>query len=308
MPLDPQAADYLQQLAKIDAPDVTELTPEAARRSMLEATASLGPPDEVARVNSRTVPTSAGGLASRHYVPQTVAAGAPVLVFFHGGGFVIGDLDTHDGMCRAIANAAACHVVSVHYRRAPEHRFPAAAEDAFAAACWVRENAAELGADPDRVFVGGDSAGGNLSAVTALMVRDRGRPPLAGQILIYPVTDYRFDTSSYGEFRDGYMLTRGAMRWFWKQYLRDEADGALPYASPLRCGDLSRLPPALVITAECDPLRDEGEAYAHALERAGVPTILRRYDGMIHGFLRRLNAFDKARAALADLAAWLRRA
>lgn len=308
MPLDPQAVAYLKELADAGAPDVTGMTPEQARRSFRETIPALGPPEAVARITDRTISTGDGGLRLRQYVPMEAegSSSAQGLVFFHGGGFVIGDLDTHDGLCRAIANAAGCQVLAVDYRLAPEHRFPAAAEDAFVATCWVSDHAADLGIDRHRIVVVGDSAGGNLAAVTSLMARDRGGPFLAGQVLIYPVTNYHFGTPSYQEFREGCLLTRGAMRWFWSHYLRDEADGTLPYASPLRAADLSALRPALVITAECDPLRDEGEAYADALVRSGVTVRLNRYAGQIHGFLRRLHAFDEARACLSDLAAWLR--
>jgi acetyl esterase len=205
-------------------------------------------------------------------------------VFFHGGGWVIGDLETHDRLARRIARDAGCLVVAVHYRRAPEHRYPAAADDAYAATAWVAEHAAELGADPARLAVVGDSAGGNLAAVVAQMARDRGGPPIAFQLLVYPVIDHSFETDSYRDNAEGWMLTAKHMRWYWDQYLGPDGDGTDPYASPLR-GDLAGLPPAHVVTAEYDPLRDEGDAYADALRAAGVDVTLQCADGMWHGFL-----------------------
>jgi acetyl esterase len=196
-------------------------------------------------------------------------------------------------------------VVSVDYRLAPEHKYPAAAEDAYAATMWVREHAGVLSIDPRRVAVAGDSAGGNLAAVTALMARDRGQPPLAAQVLIYPITDGDFDTPSYQEFADGYTLTRGAMKWFFRQYLSSEHQAQEPYVCPAQAADLRGLPRALIITAEYDPLRDEAEAYARRLMDSGVPVQLTRYDGMIHGFLRRLNTFDAARVALKEISSFL---
>jgi acetyl esterase len=199
-------------------------------------------------------------------------------------------------------------VASVDYRLAPEHRYPVAAEDAFAATCWVARHGSQLGIDTGQLAVAGDSAGGNLAAVVSLMSRDRGGPALALQALIYPVTHHNLDTRSYREHADGYLLTRNAMRWFWNQYLQGPGDGAQPYASPLLAEELNGLPPALVITAEYDPLCDEGEAYAGRLREAGVPVTLTRYPGMIHGFFRMINLLDKARAARDEVAAALRKA
>jgi acetyl esterase len=232
----------------------------------------------------------------------------PALVFFHGGGFVICNLDTHDGPCRSIANAAGCIVVSVDYRLAPEHPYPAAAEDCHAATEWVAKNGAEFGIDTSRIAIGGDSAGGNLAAVVALMARDRGAPSLRFQLLIYPVTDYAFETDSYRENAEGYLLTRDMMRWFWNLYVPDASKAAEPYASPLRAADLSGLPPALCITAEYDPLRDEGEAYAARLREAGVAATTSRYDGLFHGFFGMSAQIDRARDAVAEATAALRAA
>ena len=221
---------------------------------------------------------------------------------------MICDLDTHDGVCRALANGAGCIVVSVDYRLAPEHKFPAAADDAFAATEWVAKHAVEIGGDPSRVAVAGDSAGGNLAAVVAQTAKDRGGPKLAFQLMVYPVTDYDFDTGSYRDNAEGYMLTTAAMKWFWNHYLPDEKAGLDPQASPLRADDLSGVPPALVITAEFDPLRDEGEAYAARLASAGVPAKSTRYDGMIHGFFSMSALLPQGRQAIEEAATALREA
>jgi acetyl esterase len=233
---------------------------------------------------------------------------APLVVFFHGGGFVLCSLDTHDELCRALCRESGAVLVSVDYRLAPEAPYPAAADDCYAALAWAVSHAAELGADPTRVAVAGDSAGGNLAAATALRARDLGGPALRHQCLIYPVTDCRFDTPSYIENAEGYFLTAETMRWFWSHYLQDMGRAAEPYASPLRAPSLAGLPPALVITAEYDPLRDEGEHYAQALSAAGVPTTFRRYDGMIHGFVTLAEVFEDGRAARSFAASELRAA
>ena len=228
---------------------------------------------------------------------------------FHGGGWIGGDLDGHEPICCNLCAGAGCVVVSVEYRLAPEHRFPAAADDCLLATRWAAEHAPELNADPARMAVGGDSAGGNLAAVTAVRLRDEGGPRLAGQLLLYPVTEYHTPgTPSYQQNAEGFGLTRTAMEWFWELYLTNTSDALHPHASPLRAADMSGLPPALVITAEYDPLRDEGERYAERLRQAGVLTRLSRYDGMIHGFLGLTGMVDKADAAVTEACAWLREA
>jgi acetyl esterase len=229
-----------------------------------------------------------------------------VLVYFHGGGWVIGDIDTHDNTCRELTNAAGCVVVSVDYRLAPEHKFPAPLEDCYAATAWVAEHAANLGADPARLAVGGDSAGGNLAAAVCLLARERGRRTIVHQLLIYPVTDHDYFTASYRDNAEGYLLTREAMEWFWNHYLRTPADGKDPLASPLRSNNLSGLPPATVITAEFDPLRDEGEAYGHRLRGAGVEATVTRYDGMIHGFFGLGAVLAQGKKAMEEAAERLR--
>jgi len=243
----------------------------------------------------------------RIYSPSA-ATDLPVLVYLHGGGWVICDLETHDPTCRAISNGADCVVVSVDYRLAPEHKFPAAADDAYAATAWVAQHAQELGADASRVAIGGDSAGGNLTAAVALMARERAGPPLSFQVLIYPVLDLASESASRKENGEGYFLTAAGMTWYEEQYLRDDADRKNVLASPLLAGDLAGLPPALVVTAEYDPLRDEGEAYGRRLTEAGVPATVSRYDGMFHGFLAFAGALDGATRAQAEVFAALRTA
>ncbi len=294
MALDPQAGEFLKKLAALNAPALHELTLEQARR---QAVPISGPIREVARIDNRRIPGPNGEIPVRIYQPADVAATrpAPALVFFHGGGWVICNLDTYDSLCRDLALAADCVVVSVDYRLAPEHKFPAAADDAYAATVWVCDHSNELNIDPNRIAVAGDSAGGNLAAVVSLMARDRGNPAIAFQVLIYPITDYSFDTESYQANSEGYFLTRMIMEWFWEQYLECPEDGTHPYASPLRADDLSNLPPALVTTAGFDPLCDEGRAYAQRLQAAGNDTELVHYEGMIHGYVRRTDLFDRAR-------------
>jgi len=307
MPLDPQAQALVDAMAKLNLKPIEDSTPEEARESMRSRTAALGPFAEVAAVTEHRVPVTGGEIAVRLYAPGG-AGPHPALVFYHGGGWVIGDLYTHDGVCRTLTNAAGCIVASVDYRLAPEAKYPVAAEDSYAALLWIVANAARLGIDPRRVAVGGDSAGGNLSAAVALMARERTGPALVYQALIYPVTNYDLDTPSYHENATGYVLTREAMRWFWRHYLAREEQGREPLASPLLAPNLTGLPPALVITAACDPLRDEGEAYAARLRDAGVLVTLTRYDGMFHGFVRMTRFLDKARAAVDEIGGSLRKA
>jgi len=260
----------------------------------------------LASVSNRTIPGPDGEIPVRIYTPRGEGPFA-LLIFFHGGGFVVGSLDGCDSFCRTLCHTSGCLVISVGYRLAPEHKFPAATDDCLAATRWAVEHAVELHADPQRCVVAGDSAGGNLAAVTALRLREQGGPCLSGQLLIYPVTDYYLPpTPSYLTNGRGYWLTRELMIWFWDHYLNDAAEADHPFAAPLRASDLSRLPPALVITAEYDPLRDEGERYAQRLQQAGVPTRLSRYDGMIHGFLMLDGLFAESLRALDEMTAWLK--
>jgi acetyl esterase len=254
-----------------------------------------GEPEPVFHVEDR----SADGVPVRIFRPSP-SPDLPVVVHFHGGGWTIGNVEQYDPIARQIANATNAIVVSVDYRLAPEHRFPAAAEDAYAATVWAVSHAAELGADPNRVAVAGDSAGGNLAAVVPLMARDRGGPPLRFQLLIYPVTDISPTREEYPSKSDngsGYFLTTEHMEWYRDKYLPAGEDGSAPYISPLRASDLTGLPPALVITAEYDPLRDEGESYARRLSESGVPAEITRSPGMFHGFFGLSTVLDEARAA-----------
>jgi acetyl esterase len=307
MPLDPQAQTFLEQLAAAGAPPLHELSVEEARQVIVQLFGTTGDPEAIGAVQNRTIPGAAGEMPTRIYTPSGTGP-FPVLVYSHGGGWVIGNLDAYDATCRALTNAAGCIVVAMEYRLAPEHKFPAAPEDCYAATQWVTANAAAIGGDPARLAIGGDSAGGNLTAVVAHMARDRGGPALRYQLLVYPVTDYHFDTASYRENAEGYLLTKDAMVWFWNHYLRSTTDGTNPLASPLRATNLHGLPPAMVLTAEFDPLRDEGEAYAARLQEAGVPVTLRRYGGMIHGFFSLGAVFTQGQQAIADAAAGLRAA
>ncbi len=307
MPLDPQARRLLDQIAKAGIVPTHTQTPEQARAQMLIGSRFLGRPEEVHSVEDRELPGPAGAVPIRIYHPGG-SEPLPAVVYFHGGCWVMGSIRTHDAYCRTLANRAGVVVVSVDYRLAPEHKHPAGVEDTYAATCWVADNAASIGADAKRIAVAGDSAGGNLAAVVALMARDRDGPSLAFQLLIYPITDFNLDTPSYRENGTGFHLTRDDMIWSWKHYLSNELDGYSAYASPMRADDPRGLPPAMILTAEYDPLRDEGELYAHKLRDAGVAVTLKRYDGMIHGFVRRTDLLDQARAALDDVEAALREA
>ena len=308
MPLDPKVREFLDLAAAAGFPPTHTLSPTEARELMVKRRALLeATPEPVARIEDRAIPGPAGEVPVRVYAPAADAA-LPVLTFFHGGGWVIGSIDTHDMVCRALANAAGCLVVSVDYRLAPEACFPAAAEDCYAATAWVAEQARSLGADGARIAVGGDSAGGNLAASVALIARDRGGPPLAFQWLIYPVAAPDFETASYQSCAEGYGLTRADMIWFWDHYVPDATDRSNPYVAPLSAEDLRGLPPALVITAEYDPLRDEGEALAARLREAGVPTTLKRYEGQIHGFVSNFTIMEQGRVAIDQAAAALRAA
>jgi len=307
MPLLPAVQLILDQVKAMGTPELETLEVPEARATMAALAVLQGEPLPVESVENRTIPGPAGAIPVRVYTPAGHGP-RPILVYFHGGGWVLGSLDTHDGTSRSLATGAGCIVVSVDYRLAPEHKFPAAAEDAYAATRWVAEHAASLGGDPARIAVGGDSAGGNLTAVVSLMARDRGGPPLAFQLLIYPVTAAPSENASYRDNATGYFLTAAAMHWFWGHYTHGGADDANPYAAPLRASDLTRLPPAFVITAEYDPLRDEGEAYAKRLRDAGVAVQSKRYPGIIHGFFGMGAVIPEAQAAVDDATAALRAA
>jgi len=306
MPLDPQAAALMNPMARAPGPKLEELAPEDARR-LTSATFRMlaGDTEEVARVEDRKIPGPAGQIPIRIYTPAG-AGPFPLLVFYHGGGWVIGDLETHDNACRSLTNRAGCVTLAVDYRLAPENKFPAAVEDCYQATAWAAEHAREFGADPTRIAVGGDSAGGNLAAVVSLLARDRRRPPIKFQLLIYPATDGALDTNSHKTFTD-YFLTDTAVKYLWGSYLRDDADRTDPLASPALAKSHKGLPPALIITAEFDPLRDEGEAYGEKLRAAGVPVSVTRYHGMIHGFFTMTGVLDQGKRAVDEAALALRK-
>jgi len=306
MPLDPQAAALIASLA--GGTPVEQMTLEESRAALEErCRLTAGMPRDVARIMDGSVPGPGGAIRTRTYAPN--ASGAmPGLVFFHGGGWVRGSLQTHDSLCRALANDAGCVVVSVDYRMAPEHTFPAAIDDCFAATRWVAEHATELDIDPRYLAVAGDSAGGNLAAAVTHIARGAGGPHLAYQVLLYPVTDFNLETPSYVRNAEGYMLTRQAMRYYWQCYLARPDDGSDVRASPLRATDFSGLPPALVITAEFDPLLDEGRAYADKLRAAGVPVTYSEYAGMVHGFMTSAGVLDQGQRAIGEMASALQTA
>jgi acetyl esterase/lipase len=288
MPLDPAVADLLRELEAMGSPLLAGATPETARERFRRLTVGLRQPEHVVEVASTEeieVDGGAGSLPARVYRPAA-AGPLPTLVFFHGGGFVIGDLDTHDNQCRRICREVEVVVLSVAYRLAPEAPWPAAVEDCLAATRWAGMQLDQLGGDPSRLAVGGDSAGGNLAAVTAQVLRGEGGPSLAAQLLIYPGTDFAADPGTYPsriENANGYLLTEADMLWFADHYAGAAADGRDFRLCPLR-GELAGLPPAVVATAEFDPLRDEGDAYAEALKQAGVRVEHHRFPGLIHGF------------------------
>jgi len=312
MSIDPQAQAVIDLAIKSGRPAYHTLSPKEARQLFRETRpASTPTPAAIGEVKNLTANGPGGPIPLRVYRPAGVAADTklPVLVFFHGGGWVIGDLDTHDVQCRQITAEAGITVVAVDYRLAPEHKFPAAVDDAWAATCCVATHGTELGIDPQRLAVGGDSAGGNLAAVVALLARDSTEgPAIAFQVLVYPVTDLGAESQSYRDFGDGHLLTRDSMRWFANHYLRSPADAEGWRASPLRAQSLAGLPPALVITAGFDPLRDEGAAYAARLTEAGVRVDYVCYGGMIHGFMPMGRLIDTGNRAVSHVAASLRQA
>ena len=293
----------LALLERRDEPPMESLPPPEARRLRRHLAAIFaGPPVAVGAVTDLRLDTPVA-LAARHYAPAEPGGPHPLLVYYHGGGFTYGDLDTHDGVCRLLCRHAGVHILSVDYRLAPEHPFPAAAEDAREALRWANANADRLGADPHRVGVGGDSAGGNLSAVVAQLAARDGGPAPVTQILIYPATDMTSRRRSRELFREGFLLTDSEMDWFEDNYLGPERTHAEdPRASPLRADDLSGLAPALVVTAAFDPLRDEGEDYAAALRAAGTPAVLRRFPGFIHGFISAAGVSRECRDAVIEIA------
>lgn len=305
MPIDPQIAQLLAEATALDPRGIEALTVEQARMRGGSVTVASVPFEEVAEVRD----IAAGrepSIPMRLYRPR--GGTLPLLVYFHGGGWVVGSVALSDNFCRALANASGCAVLSVEYRLAPEHRYPAAADDAYAATRWAAEHAAELGTDVERLAVGGSSAGGNLAAVVCLMARERGAPKIALQLLHVPVMDHDFTRASYVRNAKGMGLTRAGMEWFWGHYEPDLGRRDEPYASPLRAKDLRGLPPALFVVAECDPLRDEGAAYSERLRQAGVAVTYREYAGMVHAFMGWSSVVATGARAFSEVGADLRKA
>ncbi len=306
--IDPDAAKILATLRTLNRPAMESLTPEqgrAAFRAMREAMKQ--PQPEMAEVRDVQARGPAGPVPMRLYRSHGAGSGAsPVLVFYHGGGWVLGDLDSHDVQCRHFANAGACTVIAVDYRLAPEHRFPAAADDCIAATRWVASNAGALGIDADRMAVGGDSAGGNLAAVVSLDAAANGGPNVRGQVLIYPVVDLRMEYDSYQRVGSGFTLTAGSMAWFRDHYLGGKEKITDWRASPLLASNLAKAPPAYVVTAGLDPLCDEGEVYADALKKAGVETQFRCCSGQMHGFIGATGVIKQADEVIGEIGAFLK--
>lgn len=306
MPLDKQIAAVLQQFSGLPQPDFSQLSAVDYRQFADHMLPPI-PGEAMAEVRELRVAGAEGELDARLYRPLA-RNDLPLLLFFHGGGFVFGTLDTHDNLCRALAKQTGAVVVSVAYRLAPEAKFPAAPLDCYSATCWLVEQAEQLGYDASRLALAGDSAGANLALAVSRLALQRHGPRISYQCLLYPVTDGRCSSASYAAFAEGYFLTRELMQWCWQHYLQSPAQAEDVLASPLLAEDLSGLPPTTLISAEFDPLRDEGEALAERLRQAGVATRLQRYDGMIHGFVSMAAFVDCAAEALAAAAADLRAA
>ena len=298
MPLDPQVKEVLDQIAALGLPPHYAVGAVQARANAALRPRPAGP--DVAAVENRTIPGPDTKIPVRIYWPEG-GGPFPILVWVHGGGMVVGTIETCDAACRRICLGAGCLVISPAYRLAPEHPFPAAPEDSYAAVQWAAENAAALNGDVGRLAVGGESAGGNLAAAVALMARDRGGPALVHQSIINPMLDINFNTESYLRNAEGYFLTRKTMMWYWEQYLRHEEDKNNPYAAPLRAEDLSGLPPALLLAGEFDPLLSETEAYAARLQAAGVPATFTHYPGASHNFYSMPPTVDIAVRAMAEI-------
>ncbi|MCP3373080.1 alpha/beta hydrolase [Bradyrhizobium cajani] len=308
--LDPDAAAVYRAFLEAGRPAYETLTAPEARADYAQARFATTPePPALARVAELAIPAPHGAIPARLYVPKEPRRHdglSPALVFFHGGGWVIGDLDSHDVVCRQLAVEGALIVISVDYRLAPEHKFPAAADDAIAATEWIAANARELGIDAARLSIGGDSAGGNLAAVVALAARDGNGPALAGQVLIYPAVDFAMTHGSHSEPETSVLLTHSVIRWFRDHYLNGAADIHDWRASPARAASLIGLPPAYVLTAGADPLRDEGAEYADRLRQAGVSVTTRHYPGQFHGFFTMGKLLPQANIAVREIGAWLK--
>jgi acetyl esterase len=308
--LDPDAAAVYRAHQEAGRPPYETVSPAEAREFYLQARFVSNPePPELRSVQPLAIPAPHGSIAARVYIPKTLRTAnglAPALVFFHGGGWVIGNLDSHDVVCRKLADVGQLIVISVDYRLAPEHKFPAAVEDAITATQWIAGNSKQLGIDASRLSVGGDSAGGNLAAVVAISARDGNGPAIAGQVLIYPATDFAMTHPSHSEPETSILLTHSVIRWFRDHYLNGAADVQDWRASPVRAKTLIGLPPAYVLTAGADPLRDEGDDYAQRLKEAGVAVTYRHFPGQFHGFFTMGKLLQQANVAASEIGAWLR--
>jgi acetyl esterase len=308
--LDPDAAAVFRAFQEAGRPPYETVSPAEARELYLKGRVVTNPePPELKSVQPLAIPSPHGSIPARIYTPMRQRKTnelAPCLVFFHGGGWVIGDLDSHDVVCRKLADEAQLVVISVDYRLAPEHKFPAAVEDAITATRWIADNSRQLDVDASRLTVGGDSAGGNLAAVVAISARDGNGPDIAGQVLIYPAIDFALTHPSHREPETSILLTHSVIRWFRDHYLTGAADISDWRASPARAGTLIGLPPAYVLTAGADPLRDEGDEYAHRLKEAGVPVTYRTFPGQFHGFFTMGKLLQQANVAASEIGAWLK--
>jgi acetyl esterase len=308
--LDPDASAVFKAFQEAGRPAYETLSPGEAREFYLAARVVTNPePPELKSVAPLAIPSPAGPIPARLYTPikpRTAEGLAPCLVFFHGGGWVIGDLDSHDVVCRKLADQGELMVISVDYRLAPEHKFPAAVDDAINATKWIADNAKALGIDAGRLIVGGDSAGGNLAAVVAMSARDGNGPAIAGQLLIYPATDFAMTHASHGEPETSILLTHSVIRWFRDHYLNGATDVSDWRASPARAKTLAGLPPAYVLTAGADPLRDEGDEYARRLKEAGVAVTYRHFPGQFHGFFTMGKLLQQANVAAGEIGVWLK--
>lgn len=311
MTLDPGAQKVLDMVANSGLPKYEEVDPVTARNLYSKGRAVMQPdPQEVAETRDLSAPGPAGPIPVRLYRPigSSPTDVLPILIYYHGGGFVIGDIETHDGVCRHLCNASGCAVISVHYRLAPEHKFPAAVEDSFAVAQWVADQGRTLNLDTSRIAVGGDSAGGNLSAVVCLLARDAGGPKISFQVLLYPGTDLSMSLPAQQRLAEGYLLTKHNQRWFLDHYTRSEADKADWRASPLRAPSLKDLPPAYIMTAGYDPVSDDGIHYGKRLKEEGVQVTMRSFDSQIHGFLTMGRIIPDSAVALDEAGAALKQA
>lgn len=308
MPLDPIAAGLLQQMEEAGAPPIDSLAPPEAREAAAGFAALAGELEEVQETKELKIPGPGGDILVTLITPKGAAATSGCLIYYHGGGWVIGDRDTLAPACHQLAARSGMRVANVEYRLAPEHKFPAPFDDCYAVFEWFTKNGASVGVDSTKLAVGGDSAGGNLAAAVALKARDNNVSGLKLQLLVYPVTDHSYGTVSYKDNGDGYLLTKNMMTWFWDHYLASPEDGKNPYVSPLQAKDVKGVAPAVVYTAEFDPLRDEGEAYSTRLKDAGLLLHSKRYDGQIHAFFQMGGVFPAASDAYADAANHMKKA